>query len=139
MSVAPSLTMFLNCSSKEEIYQTIMDLGTKLPTFDPAWKIEENLVVGCQSIMYLKTVEKEGVLTFYAYSDALISKGLAALMIGVYENQSAEWILKNKPLFLEEMGIIGILTPSRGNGVLSLYKKMQEEALSILMKEPLSK
>lgn len=123
---------FLSCTSKEEIYQRIMHLGITLPSFDEAWKIEQNLVPGCQSVMYLKSIEKEGVLTFFAHSDALISKGLAAIMVAVYSNQSPEWILQNKPLFLEKIGIIGALTPSRSNGVLSLYDKMQQEALSYL-------
>jgi len=132
LSKKMSLFARFSSSSKEEIYQQIMQLGRELAPFDSSWKVERNLVTGCQSMMYLKTIEREGLLIFYAHSDALISKGLAAIMIDVYSNQSPEWILTNKPTFLEELGIIGILTPTRSNGVLSLYQKMQKETFSFL-------
>jgi cysteine desulfuration protein SufE len=131
--ITPLLSQLLSCHSKEEKYHLIMGFGKDLLPFDNSWKIESNLVPGCQSIMYLKTMETEKLLTFYAYSEALISKGLAALMIDVYNNRSPDWIIKNKPTFLEETGIIGILTPGRSNGVLSLYQKMQKEALYFLL------
>jgi cysteine desulfuration protein SufE len=122
-------TEFSLCTSKEAIYLKIMEWGKKLPPFDPAWKTDENRVTGCQSLMYLHSSYSEGHLQFFADSDALISKGLAALLISYYEGKTPEFILKNQPIFLEELGILESLTPGRANGVASLYQKMREKAV----------
>ncbi|MCH9610335.1 MAG: Cysteine desulfuration protein SufE [Chlamydiales bacterium] len=117
--------------NKEELYQEIMKL--ELEPFDPSWKYEENLVTGCQSVMYLKSVIQEGKIYFYATSDALISRGLAALMISIYNGKEPEAVLKEPPTLVEELNITSLLSPSRANGLAALHLKMKQQALSHLV------
>lgn len=83
--------------------------------------------------MYLHAEMQEGKLYYYAFSEALISAGLAALLIYYYEGESLETILKEPPTFLEKMGIPQSLTPSRVNGLASLHTQMKKEALKALL------
>ena len=117
--------LFAACSSKEEKYQKIIELGQKLPPLDKSFKTEENLVQGCQSIMHLHCWEEDGKLFFLADSAALISKGLAALLIFVYSGQPKEALLNSPPSFLSELGIEKALSPGRSNGLLNLFLKMR--------------
>lgn len=96
-----------------------------LPPFDPSLKTEENRVEGCQSLMYLDTSFRDAKVFFTADSDALISKGLAAMLIFVYSGEPPEAILEHLPTFLAELGIQNALSPGRSNGFLSLYLKMR--------------
>lgn len=121
--------------SQEAIYLKIIELGKKLPIFEPAWKQEANLVQGCQSLLYLHVLNDGTCLRFYAYSDALISAGLAALLISLYDGEPFEQILKNPPHILETIGIPVALSPNRANGLASLYKKMREEAIKAIVKK----
>lgn len=120
------------CSSNEARYHLLIEWGKKLPFFDPSWKIPEALVSGCQSIMYLHTEMKEGLLFFSASSDALISAGLALMLISLYNEESPETIIKHPPSFLAQIGLTESLTPGRANGLASLYMKMKQEALKHL-------
>jgi len=124
---------FLACTSLEERYEKIILWGKKLPPFLTEWKVPEKLVSGCQSIMHLHAEIKEGKVIFFASSEALISSGLAAILITLYNGESPETVLKEPPLFLEEIGITGALTLSRANGLAGLYRKMQQEALQFLI------
>lgn len=123
---------FTQCKNGEEIYKKLIEWGHKLPPFDPSHRKDENRVLGCQSLMYLYTTTKNGKLHFTADSDALISKGLASLLIYLYNGQTPETILKNPPSLVEELGILGSLTPGRANGFSSLYLKMKQEAVRAL-------
>ncbi|MFN0065660.1 MAG: SufE family protein [Chlamydiales bacterium] len=116
-----------------KLYQQIIDKGKELTPFHPAWKTEENLVSGCQSIMYLHSELTEGKITYFADSKALISRGLAALLLAFYNGKEPEFVLKNPPIFLEKEGIVENLTPGRANGVASLYLKMKQQALAHLL------
>lgn len=126
-------SLFSTCSSADERYAKIIELGRKLPLLDPAFKKEENLVRGCQSRMFLHSHFKEGRLLFEAESDALISSGLAALLIMVYSGETPEAILKCPPEFLDNIGISSSLTPNRSNGLYSLHLRMKQEALKALL------
>lgn len=119
--------------SREVLYQKIMEKGKKLPAFNPLWKCEQNRVVGCQSLMYLYSVYDGRMVSFYASSDALISSGLAALLIEIYSGEPPDTILLTPPSFIEELGIPSVLTPGRANGLASLYLKMKQEALRHLI------
>lgn len=123
---------FAACQTPEAIYAQIMAFGKSLPPFDPSWKIEENRVSGCQSEMYLHVIEKGGRLYFYAASDALISAGLAALLIQAFNGVTPEEMLKSSPAFLETLGIPAALSPTRAGGLASLYLTMKKRALRIL-------
>lgn len=119
--------------SPEQIYQKLIELGKTLPPFNATWEIEENLVSGCQSVMYLHCEVKDDKLYFHAKSDALISAGLAALMCEKYSGMRAEEVLKTPPAFLDELGIPASLTPGRANGLASLFLKMKQQALQTLL------
>ena len=123
--------MHLKGLPREELYQALMKL--ELPPFDESWKTEENLVSGCQSILYLHSEIKDGKIYFYAASDALISRGLAALLVDFYSGKSPEDVLKVAPTFIAELKIPEALSPSRANGLASLYLKMKQQALAHLV------
>ena len=109
----------------EEQYQEIIELGRRLPPMNPAHKTPDNLVPGCQSRLYLHAESRDGKIFFEADSDALISKGLAALLLERYNGQSSEFILKNPPTILDTLP----LSPTRITGAKSLYTRMQKQAL----------
>lgn len=126
-------TLFENCASKEDIYQSVMKLGQKQRAFTQEEKSPEHLVKGCQSELYLLCEYKEEKLFFEAYSEALISAGLAQLLILFYSGRSPEEVLKLPPDFLEDIGITGSLTPSRTNGLYSVHLMMKQHALKAYM------
>ncbi len=126
------IEIFSNFSSPDEKYEKIIELGKALPPLAYGARIEKNLVQGCQSILYLETTYKEGLIYFNADSEALISKGLAALLIYVYSGTTPEALFKEPPYFLKEIGLHQALSPARSNGLNSLYRKMQQEALKII-------
>jgi len=121
--------LFTNCHSKEEIYNTIIELGRNSEAFSDQDKVEANLVRGCQSTMYLRSWAKDGSIYFQAWSDALISAGLAQLLILAYTGETPEVILKEPPNFLDELDIPSSLTPNRINGLSQIHLKMKQEAL----------
>ena len=124
--------IFADCSSREARYEKIIELGQQLPPFDPTCQTEANLVPGCQSLMYLEATLKDGNIYFNADSQSLISKGLAALLVFVYSGQHLEALLHCPPTFLSEIGLQNSLSPARSNGLLSLYRKMVQQAQSRL-------
>ncbi|MBS0648779.1 MAG: SufE family protein [Verrucomicrobia bacterium] len=123
---------FGSCSTPEARYQKIIELGRQLPSFNPAARIPANLVPGCQSVMYLESNLQGDKLIFNADSDALISKGLAALLIAIYSDELAEVVALCPPTFIQEIGLQTALSPARSNGLASLYHKMRQEALKHL-------
>lgn len=125
--------IFEACITPEEKYQKIMELGKNLPPYPSIDKTPEYLVKGCQSTMYLCSYLKEAKMYFNIYSEALISAGLAALLLFVYQEEFPEVILKCPPLFLEEIGLYTSLSPSRSNGLSSLFLQMKQEALKALV------
>ena len=125
--------IFSQLSSPAEKYEKIIEFGKKLPPLSAFARIEQNLVQGCQSLLYLETRLETGLIYFNADSDALISKGLAALLIEVYSGQQPETIFLYPPLFLKEIGLHQALSPARSNGLASLFKKMQTVAALFCM------
>ena len=123
---------FSNCKSKEEIYQKIISLGQTLPHLDEKNKAEKNLVPGCQSIVYLHSFLKGKRIFFQSESNALISAGLAYLLISVYSGEKAETILKCPPDYLEELEITTSITPARSNGLANIYLKMKQDTIKLI-------
>ena len=119
--------------SQEEKYHRIIELGQAAPPMHPHDQVKENLVAGCQSLLHLKVECTKGLLALQASSDALISAGLAQLLIKVYDGESPEAVFKCPPLFIKEIGLIEALSPSRANGLKSLYQKLQQESLKYLV------
>lgn len=125
--------VFAGCSTPQMKYEKIIELGRNLPPYPADLKTPGRLVKGCQSQMYLFTSFSEGKILFQSYSEALISAGLAALLLAVYNDEPPETILSCPPDFLEELGIHGSLSPSRSNGLSSLFLRMKQEALNFLV------
>lgn len=121
---------FDSCLSLEEKYHLIIRLGEALPPLNPESHLEENLVRGCQSKLYLDAVLRDGKMFFFAHSDALISAGLAALLIEIYSGETMERILTSPPNFLHTLGIHASLSPSRSNGLSQIYLKMKQLSIS---------
>lgn len=126
--------LFNSFNNKEAKYHYIIELGKTLPPFDPKNVMEANRVHGCQSVMYLHSTLEDGKVRFAAQSDALISLGLAALLIHIYNNESPETILKCPPTVLDDLKIAQNLTPNRANGLYQIHLKMKQDALRLLLK-----
>lgn len=126
--------LFSASPSETEKYEKIIALGRSLPKMDPQHKVPANIVKGCQSTVYLHAALKEGKVFYEVESDALISSGLAAILLLVYNGETPEVILKCPPAYLEELGISASLTPNRANGLYSIHLRMKQEALQLLLK-----
>lgn len=124
---------FSNCHNPDEKYKKIIELGREQPRLDICHKIPDNIVKGCQSRVYLRSNWNGESVCFEAESDALISAGLAAILVKIYSGETPEIILKYPPTYLEELGISSSLTPNRVNGLYSIHLKMKQEALKWLM------
>ncbi|MBQ8226514.1 MAG: SufE family protein [Bacteroidaceae bacterium] len=111
-------------------YQLLIDLGEDSDTLEAADKNEQNLIDGCQSRVWLVCSEKDGVLTFKAESDALIVKGIVALLIRVLSGHTAAEILAADLYFIREIGLAEHLSPTRSNGLLAMVKQMRMYALA---------
>lgn len=127
------IALFAACQTAEEKYLKIIALGKEAAPFPEEEKKEENKVRGCQSTVYLHCSSVNGLLYFAIESDALISAGLAALLLAVYNGEDAETILKCPPSFIEELNLNASLSPSRANGLYSIHLRMKQEALKNLL------
>ena len=115
-------------------YQMLIDLGNDLDALDPAYKNDQNLIDGCQSRVWLQCDIKDGKLVFTADSDALITKGIIALLIRVVSGHTPKEILDADLYFIERIGLHQHLSPTRSNGLLSMVKKIKAYALAYSMK-----
>ncbi|WP_075882881.1 SufE family protein [Candidatus Protochlamydia sp. W-9] len=125
--------LFSTCSTPEDRYQKIIEFGRQQANLTDLEKVPTNLVKGCQSQMYLSSSLVNGQIFFRAESDALISAGLAALLVKVYSGETPETVLKCPPTYLDELGISASLTPNRANGLYSMYLRMKQDALKWLI------
>ena len=126
--------IFSSFSDPEAKYEKIIELGRSLTPLPEEFRQEANLVDGCQSRLYLRAFMQGEVVRFQAYSDALISAGLAALLLAVYDHEPPEAVIMCPPTFLEEIGIFSSLSPSRSNGLKGLFMRMKREAAKLLSK-----
>ena len=113
-----------------EKYEYIIELGKSLPIIDDKHKIEDNLIKGCQSRVWLHTQHNNGIITYTADSDAIITKGIVAILIRVLSNQQAEEIAKANLVFIDEIGLKEQLSQTRANGLGSMIKEMKLYALT---------
>jgi cysteine desulfuration protein SufE len=114
----------------EAKYEHLIDLGKSLPLIDPKLKTEDRIIQGCQSRVWLDTKEKDGKIVFTADSDAIITKGMVALMIRVLSDQTAKDIVKADMGFVDKIGLKEHLSPTRANGLVSMINRMKTEALT---------
>lgn len=126
---------FVDCKTPDERYHKLIALGRAIPPYPDSLRIPSLQVPGCQSTLYLSSRIEEGKVFFEATSDALISAGLAAVLLWVYSGESPETILTTPPTFLAELAILGSLTPSRSNGLAHIHQRMKRDALQFIHKQ----
>ncbi len=111
-------------------YQLLIDLGNEQEPLDEKYKIESNLIDGCQSRVWLQADYVDGKINFTAESDALIVKGIVALLIRVLSGHTPQEILDADLYFIEKIGLKEHLSPTRSNGLLAMVKQMRVYALA---------
>ena len=115
-------------------YQLLIDLGSDQPPLEEKYKNEQNLIDGCQSRVWLQADMIDGKLHFQAESDALIVKGIVALLIRVLGDHTPQEILDTDLYFIERIGLSEHLSPTRSNGLLAMIKQMKMYALAFKAK-----
>uniref|UniRef100_UPI004025F31E SufE family protein n=1 Tax=Prevotella sp. TaxID=59823 RepID=UPI004025F31E len=116
-------------------YQMLIDLGNELKPLDEKYKTEQNLIDGCQSRVWLQCDLVDGKLVFTADSDALIVKGIIALLIQVISGHTPKEILNADLYFIDKIGLRDHLSPTRSNGLLAMVKQIKAYAVAYSMKE----
>jgi cysteine desulfuration protein SufE len=114
----------------DERFQYIIDLGKNLPIIDTKFKLEENTIKGCQSKVWLHADNENDKLQFTADSDAIITKGIIAILIRVFSDAEAQAILDANTDFIDEIGLRSHLSPTRANGLVSMIKNIKMYALA---------
>lgn len=115
-------------------YQLLIDLGNEQAPLDEKYKTESNLIDGCQSRVWLKCDYSDGLLHFTAESDALIVKGIIALLIRVLSDHTPQEIIAADLYFIDKIGLKEHLSPTRSNGLLAMMKQMKMYALAFKTK-----
>ncbi len=110
-------------------YEHLIDMGKSLPMIDPKHKTEDKIIKGCQSTVWMHSELKDGKIIYTADSDAIITKGMVALMVRVLSNHTPDEIINAKLNFVEKIGLTQHLSPTRSNGLLSMIKQMKLDAL----------
>jgi cysteine desulfuration protein SufE len=117
-----------------ERYEYIIDLGKSLPLIDEAFKTDDNLIKGCQSKVWLHSEVKDGTLVFTADSDAILTKGMVALLLRAFESQKPADIIKADMGYIDEIGLKEHLSATRANGLVSMIKQIKLYALGFQAK-----
>ncbi|MGG8496110.1 SufE family protein [Tenacibaculum sp. TC6] len=113
-----------------ERYEYIIELGKSLPLINDSYKLDENLIRGCQSKVWLYSELDNGKVRFTADSDAILTKGIVALLLRVFSNQTPKDILNADTDFINEIGLKEHLSPTRANGLVSMVKQIKMYALA---------
>lgn len=114
----------------DERFQYVIDLGKNLPLIDENLKTDENTIKGCQSKVWLYGDKSNDKIVFTADSDAIITKGIIAILIRVFSNQKPADILEANTDFIDEIGLKNHLSPTRANGLVSMIKQIKMYALA---------
>lgn len=118
----------------EERYQYVIDLGNSLPLINEQYKTEENIIKGCQSKVWLYGEQQDGKVVFTADSDAILTKGIIAILIRAFSGQKPQDILDADTAFIDEIGLKEHLSPTRANGLVSMIKQIKMYALAFSAK-----
>ena len=113
-----------------ERYEYMIELGKSLPLIDTKYKTDENIIKGCQSKVWLHSEFKNEKVIFSADSDAIITKGIVAVLVRVFSNQSPQEILSANTDFIDAIGLKEHLSPTRANGLVSMIKQIKMYALA---------
>jgi|SRR5690554_1744107 cysteine desulfuration protein SufE len=116
-------------------YSLIIEYGNSLETLDDKYKTPENIIQGCQSRVWLQTDYRDGKLFFQAESDAIIVKGLLALVLRIFSGRTPQEIIDTDLRFMKEIGLTDHLSPTRSNGLLSVIKQIRYYAIAFKAKE----
>ena len=116
-------------------YQLLIDLGSDMEPLEEKYKTEDNLINGCQSRVWIHADYHDGLLTFKAESDALIVKGLIALLLRVLSGHTPQEIIDANLFFIDSIGLRDHLSPTRSNGLLAMVKQIRAYALAYHTKE----
>lgn len=111
-------------------YNLLIDIGKELPVIDPKFKVKDFLIEGCQSKVWLHPVYDGNLISFTADSDAIITRGIVALLIKVLSNRSPEEIIATDLYFIDKIGLRQNLSPTRSNGLLSMVRQMKLYAMA---------
>ena len=118
-----------------ERYEYIIELGKGLPLIDDQYKTEENIIKGCQSKVWVHAEQNGDKIVFTADSDAILTKGIIAILIRAFSNQKAADILEANTDFIDKIGLKEHLSPTRANGLVSMIKKIKMYALAFNAKK----
>ena len=111
-------------------YEYLIELGKSVPKINEENKKEENIIKGCQSKVWLHAEKQDGLVRFYADSDAIITKGIISLLIRTFSNQKPEDIMNASLDFIDEIGLRQHLSPNRANGLNNMIKKIKFYAIA---------
>ena len=111
-------------------YEYMIELGKSLPLIDPEYTTEDNIIKGCQSKVWIHANLEEDKLVFTADSDAIITKGIIAILIRVFSNQHPDAILGADTSFIDKIGLKEHLSPTRANGLVSMIKQLKMYAIA---------
>lgn len=111
-------------------YEYIIELGKTLPMIEEQYKTDDNIIKGCQSKVWLQGQEADGKIVFTADSDAILTKGIIAILIRVFSHQKPAAILEANTDFIDEIGLKEHLSPTRANGLVSMIKQIKMYALA---------
>jgi len=115
-------------------YNYLIELGKSLPLIDEKYKTDQYIISGCQSKVWLHAAFQNGLITFTADSDAIITKGIINLLIRVLSNHTPDEIISSNMAFVDQIGLKEHLSPTRSNGLTSMIKQMKFYALAFKMK-----
>ncbi|MEO2059724.1 MAG: SufE family protein [Mesonia sp.] len=111
-------------------YEYMIELGKSLPLIDEQYKTDENIIKGCQSKVWVHADMEDGKVVFTADSDAIITKGIIAILVRAFSNQEPKAILDANTDFIDEIGLKEHLSPTRANGLVSMIKQLKMYALA---------
>ncbi len=111
-------------------YEYMIDLGKSLPLIDEAFKTDDYIIKGCQSKVWVHASMENGQVAFTADSDAIITKGIIAILIRAFSNQSPQAIIDADTAFIDEIGLKEHLSPTRANGLVSMIKQIKLYAVA---------
>lgn len=114
----------------QERYQYMIDLGKTLPLISPEYKTDDNIITGCQSKVWVHANMNNDKVEFTADSDAIITKGIIAILIRVFSNQHPKDIIEGNTEFIDTIGLKEHLSPTRANGLVSMIKQIKMYALA---------
>lgn len=119
----------------DQKYQYLIDLGKELESIDESKKIDINLIKGCQSLVWLDAEYKDQKVFYYADSNAILTRGLIALLLKVFNQKTPDQIIKTELDFLDKIGLQQHLSPTRANGLLSMVKQIKFYAVALSNKK----